>query len=989
MPIDLLEKKPKDLLAERKPRDLLAKQPRDLLVEKPLKPIDVEQIGQRALLPTLPPFIATQFGARLGTEMAGKRLPINLRPPSEIARPVGQAVTRAVDVYALGLPSFLGRRLGYKIPEPETPTEAIAGGLGSLAGFIGGPLQIAGKIAPRIPFLARAFRPAATMTQAVAKPIIRGAATLGTASAIMTPEGGLLAPAERAREFGSGATTGAVFGGLSFIPSAPLRMLMTSAYVGVPSTLREEPLEQQIFNYGLGAWMGRHGGSPKQILAREKPLSEFIRYGTDSEMFLKDAEKILQQERQMALETGRDPIPRQERFNQLIGGTKRFMPAHPFEINCPIRQRQLAEAKKVKVKEPLGRWKSQTIKGIRRRIIELKRDPQFQLEMGDADFVIDYITKDLGFKTSELAKLNDIQLANIFNYLTEYRPPADSPFIKTPPLKPIFAGRDWRKKINPWDVTLRQGLRKLEKLGFGGVSRYGEEGLTRQFFTSGAEKQQFMFRYMLLRNNWLRTVGMNRQRSNDIFGYLNGETHPDYLKKIHGENTLKVANQMRNFLDTLLIHQNRHKAMYGEEPIKARKNYITHLFEDLQADIIAKKHPFPDWLADAMPYIIPKKKVSPFLKERKGAMGYQRDVWRALDAYVHSASQVIGDEPIRRAYKVSRFLDKQMKYERDTGKVSEVNWQGIKQHLNDYIKDLQGRPGKLDIPLRAIVDPINSILSWLPGKPEIRSLNDVSDGIVSLLYGAQMAYRPKLPIRNLGQHSLIIGQTGYKPLAWAVKNRNTKQAREILKHSKLKASRAQAFGAETQALFGRGAIQRITEIGMRGFRWADMVNVEDGFLAGYKQAIDNPRKWPNPYRRGDEVAALTQYIYLPENRSDLARGFRLSKTLGRPMSLFTTWPSNWVEFNIVSASNPATRMNLLKYWATALAFTGLTAAAGIKGAEYVGISSPQSILQIARGQLPIAGIAEKPRFQAWREWSAFLEGDKTLKELLFYTFRNQ
>jgi hypothetical protein len=281
-----------------------------------------------------------------------------------------------------------------------------------------------------------------------------------------------------------------------------------------------------------------------------------------------------------------------------------------------------------------------------------------------------------------------------------------------------------------------------------------------------------------------------------------------------------------------------------------------------------------------------------------------------------------------------------------------------------------------------MVDPINKVLNVLPGKPQIKSLNELTDGMVSLLYGTQMAYRPKLPIRNLGQHSLIIGQTGFKPLGWAVKNRSTPEAKEALSHSKILKSRKHYFGAETQA------IGKVTELGMRPFRWADLVNVEDAFLSGYKQALANPQKWPNPYARGDEVAFLTQYAYLPENRSALARGFGLSKTLGRPLSLFTTWPANWVEFQIASAT-PENRNNLLKYWATALTVTGLTATVGIKGAEYTGISSPLSILQMVRGKLPIVGIAEKPRVQALREFQRFFDGESDLKDLLFYTFRKK
>jgi len=891
-------------------------------------------------------------------------------PILETIQEAGAAGGKFLSALGLGLPELaLKRFTGREIPTPPSPAGKALAGVAELGGFVKSAIPLAGKVATKLPFVARAFRPATTLTQAVAKPIIRGATTLGIASGLQTPEEGLLAPKQRLEQFRGGAETGAVFGGISFIPSKALRMITSSAYMGVPATLREEPLEQQVFKYGLGAWFGRKGGTPKQILAKEKPLADLIRDGTDKpQEFLNKAKIVLQQEKDLALQTGKEPISRQEKFNQIAqkGQTQSLLSL----------AQETVTGQQVK--------KTALIRNIRGKIVDLKRNPNFMLETGDADFVVDYITKDLGFKNSEIGKMDLGQLTSISNFLNSYQPPTETPFLKTPPSKGIFAGRDWRKKINPWDMFLRPGLKKLEKLGFGEIT---EEGLTGKFFTSASDKAQFMERYIGLRNNWMRITGANKQRANDIFEYLDGKLHSDYVKKIHGEKTLQVANQMREFLDTLLVHQNRQRAMYGEEPIKPRNDYITHIFEDTIKEIQDKKYPFPDWLEDAMPYIIPQKKVSPFLKPRVGAVGYQKDIWKALDAYTYKASQVIGDEPIRRAYKVSRFIDKQMAQERKTGEISQVDWSGIKKNLDNYTKDLQGRPGALDKYLKGLVDPLNAVLSRLPGQPQIKSLNDISDGMTSLIYGSQMAFRPKLPLRNLGQHSLIIGQTGFKPLGWAIMNRNTPEAKEVLTHSKLLASRQQAFGAETQALFGGQAIQKVSEVGLRPFRWSDIINVEDAFLSGFRQAKIQGKTDIEAYKRGDAVAAITQYIYLPENRSDLARGFYLSKTLGRPLSVFTTWPANWIEFQITSASNPETRANLLKYWATALAVTALTAPLGIKGAEYTGITSPLSLAQITTGKLPITGIAERPKIQILKELQDFIEGDKDLKDILFYTYK--
>ncbi|HDP36812.1 MAG TPA: hypothetical protein ENN27_02925, partial [Candidatus Atribacteria bacterium] len=230
--------------------------------------------------------------------------------PTVIGRTIqeaGAAGGKFLSALGLGLPEYaLKRFAGREIPTPPSPAGKILAGIGELAGFVKAPLPLGTKIAAKTPLVARAFRPATTLTQATAKPIIRGATSLGIASALQTPEEGLLAPRERMKQFISSAKAGAVLGGISFIPNKALRMITSSAHFGVPATLREEPLEQQVFKYGLGAWIGRKGGTPRQILAREKPLALLIRDGTDKpKEFLDNAKTILQQEKELALQAGK------------------------------------------------------------------------------------------------------------------------------------------------------------------------------------------------------------------------------------------------------------------------------------------------------------------------------------------------------------------------------------------------------------------------------------------------------------------------------------------------------------------------------------------------------------------------------------------------------------------------------------------------------------------------------------------------------------
>jgi len=141
-------------------------------------------------------------------------------------------------------------------------------------------------------------------------------------------------------------------------------------------------------------------------------------------------------------------------------------------------------------------------------------------------------------------------------------------------------------------------------------------------------------------------------------------------------------------------------------------------------------------------------------------------------------------------------------------------------------------------------------------------------------------------------------------------------------------------------------------------------------------------------KQGDKVAAITQYLYLPSNRSDLLNLWGLSPSLGRLMGVFTTWPANYIEF-LVASAKPEHRRNLLKYFATALLGTLILASMGIKGWEYFGYTSPLQLLKVVRGEFPIAGIAERPSVIVIKQLRRVLDGDRELKSLFFKTFEEE
>lgn len=149
-----------------------------------------------------------------------------------------------------------------------------------------------------------------------------------------------------------------------------------------------------------------------------------------------------------------------------------------------------------------------------------------------------------------------------------------------------------------------------------------------------------------------------------IFDLLNGDAVDEngfIDSKDYTQGEIKVANEIRTWLnewaDRLHIPEYRRLS-----------NYITHIFEDQ----LAKKE-FDEDLAKIIRDKIPGEVYDPFLQERLGKLGYRRDAWAALQAYVKRATRKVYMDPALEQIKIaSKSIDSQseeyvMKY------ISQVN----------------------------------------------------------------------------------------------------------------------------------------------------------------------------------------------------------------------------------------------------------------------------------------------------------------------------
>jgi len=849
-----------------------------------------------------------------------------------------------LNAYGAGIPEWAMKRfLGIEIGTNQQVAGKVLSGLGELGGYISGlPMKGAQAIVKASPVLSNALLiPQATKGKIIFQTIARGATTLALAdgiAAITTPD---KIPERMLR----GATTGAIFSGVSFVPNQPLRMVMNSAYMGVPSTLREEPLEQQIFNYGLGAYFGTKGQDLNKLVEMGQEYNETLRSRTRT---------ILNEVNMEARNIQVKPVDLSDRIRYMTNGKRAYEPLYDVK-----------------------KWRSERIHNLVGELGKVKSDPKFNLREDDIRFVVDKITSRGRIVTARLKSLSNADLLNLSSYLEAgVPPPPKTPFVGKVVTKKGEAG----PKFTIFE-EFRAGRGKLRKLGLGDIDARQENLATDLILRSPAEQSRFLSRHIELVNNWKRTVGLKKETSQKLWRYLDGKAHSSTLNP----KELRVAGEMKQYYDSLLNLQNQYRMSKGLEPIKAKKNYITHLFETMFKEAYASKNPIPDSVLMNLKYINPKDKKSPFFIERKNQrIGLKENVWDSLNSYSYAAAGVVTDTPIRRVNNLLKFIRSNANLNEKTGKYSKVDWESMEKNLRGFIDGYVGRPGSWH---KEILNTTDAIQKIVPSRFRL-SGSKAMDALRSFTYFSTMGFRPKLAIRNLGQHSLILSETGMGNLVKAMKTKNSPELNKLLSKSDVLSTR-QAGGFVP----GGERLKGFSKASMKLYQMADHKNVKDAFLAGFYEAggnINNPSKYA--IKHGDAVAAKTQFLYTAGNRSALAADFwGKSREVGRTAGMFTSWTANWLELMIdwSGASGKAKNFAQLKRYIALNAVLLATAQqAGIDVKKYTGLDSIPSIWKMVKeGRLPIMGIAgRKLSDQVIPQAIKDLEkADKDLAEYLFYT----
>ncbi len=218
--------------------------------------------------------------------------------------------------------------------------------------------------------------------------------------------------------------------------------------------------------------------------------------------------------------------------------------------------------------------------------------------------------------------------------------------------------------------------------------------------------------------------------SERIFDYLNGTVDENgFLKPpVLEEEEVRVAEEMKSWLEDWA---RRLKL----KPHQRIENYITHIFEE---DLSNKE--FPEELAKIIRGKIPGEVYNPFLEKRLGQMGYVRDAFRALDAYVKRATRKVNMDPALEKLKIAaKDLDLT-----------------ASDYVQRYIENVNLRPSNLD---KSFDVTLKQIFGTTFGQ---RPTARITRAGRRLIFRAFIGLNPKVALANLGQGVNTYSKLGEK-----------------------------------------------------------------------------------------------------------------------------------------------------------------------------------------------------------------------------------
>ena len=345
------------------------------------------------------------------------------------------------------------------------------------------------------------------------------------------------------------------------------------------------------------------------------------------------------------------------------------------------------------------------------------------------------------------------------------------------------------------------------------------------------------------------------------------------------DNETRVVNEYRKWADEWADRKDLPQ-------VKRIKDYMPHLFEQEATRQIKEEGGIDPVLVQMLSEKVTRKITDPFLKKRLGAVGWVKDPVAAARAYEAVSLKFAYYTPILN--KIDTML-------------ADPNIpQSVKNYLSGYSKRMTGELSEIDksanVTIREFAEKIKNVPVlgnyFYPRMTQGNPMGMASYNLTGGLYGLFLGFKATSAIRNLSQHTLILGEVGAKHFADGIRLRFTKEGKAAMKKSLVLRSRKFAYTAGLDSSYINKWTDKFRETALHMFRLADRQNVSDAFLAGYSEAKElypevGEQVWID---RGDEVAADTQYLYTKMNSMSFSQS-----APGRTMSMLTTWTENWME----------------------------------------------------------------------------------------------
>lgn len=354
-------------------------------------------------------------------------------------------------------------------------------------------------------------------------------------------------------------------------------------------------------------------------------------------------------------------------------------------------------------------------------------------------------------------------------------------------------------------------------------------------------------------NTWFKELKGNKaQASVKIFDYLDGKSVN--LSPVE----LKVSGEIRQYLQEWADK-------LGLSESQRITDYITHVFEK---DLAGGKKVIPEELTRILDYVRPKGVFNPFLENRTGAIGYKRDVFAALDAYIRrSARALYLDEPIKTA---SKYAD--------------MEGTQAQNYLDRFLKNLQGRPDSFEKWLDM------NVMQVLPGglrnKIGARPGKRMTQALTGQIYRGALGLNLSSALKNLTQGVNTLAELGPQSTLYGYAKLLKSGTKELVDNGVID----DMLIADYRRTPIKNTLQKMDNVLFYLFETAEKINRGSAYFAGKRYGLQHGLTEENAIEFAKAVVRKTQFAY-----GKLDTPLAMQHSLGKVAFQFSTFPLKQAE----------------------------------------------------------------------------------------------